>query len=161
MVMQRWFPHRVMATWRPLRELQEMEQRFEDLFGRTGEWMPAVDVVEKDDKFEIKAELPGLKEDEIDVSMTDNTITIRGEKKTDCEVKEEDYFQSECFYGSFYRTIPLPSNIDKEKIEADYKSGILEISVPKTAETKPKKITVGPGKAQKEEKKKRPRKKTK
>lgn len=153
MVLQRWSPRRTMTAWRPFQELEEMEQRFEDLFGRSfmpvwrrspssDEWMPSIDMYEKDDKLIVKAELPGMKMEDIDVSVTDSNLTIKGEKKSSEEIKEDDYYRSECTYGSFYRSIPLPSNVDADKVEADYMDGILEVSIPKIPEAQPKKIKV-------------------
>ncbi len=105
-------------------------------------WIPAIDVFEKDDKFVVKAELPGMKEEDIDVSVVGDTLTIKGEKEMETETKEEDYYQWERAYGSFYRAIPLPSTVDASKIEASYEDGVLEVTLPKAAEVKPKKITV-------------------
>jgi HSP20 family protein len=104
--------------------------------------MPAVDVFEKADKFVVKAELPGIREDDIHVSVVGDTLSIRGEKKTETEVKEEDYYRSERSYGSFYRSIPLPSKVDANKIEATFEDGVLEVALPKSAKAKPKKIAV-------------------
>jgi HSP20 family protein len=104
--------------------------------------MPAVDVFEKNDKFIVKAEVPGMKEEDIDVSVVGDTLTIKGERKTETEVKEEDYYRCERSYGSFYRSIPLPSAVDASKIEASYEDGLLEVTLPKKAEVKPKKIAV-------------------
>jgi HSP20 family protein len=126
------------------------DRRFEDFFNRPmwrwpveeRGWMPAVDVFEKDDKFVVKAELPGMKEEDIDVSVVGDTLTVKGEKKTESEVKEENYYRCERSYGSFYRSIPLPSTVDASKIKADFEDGVLEVTLPKTAEVKPKKIAV-------------------
>jgi HSP20 family protein len=104
--------------------------------------MPAVDVFEKEDKFVIKAELPGMKEEDIDVSMVGDTLFIRGEKKAEAEVKDEDYYRCERTYGSFYRSIPLPSTMDADKIEASFEDGVLEVVIPKSAKMKPKKVAV-------------------
>jgi HSP20 family protein len=104
--------------------------------------MPAVDVFEKEDKFVVKAELPGMKEEDIHVSVVGDTLSIKGEKKTETEVKEEDYYRSERSYGSFYRSIPLPSNVDADKIKASFEDGVLEVALPKSAKVKPKKIAV-------------------
>jgi HSP20 family protein len=104
--------------------------------------MPAVDVFEKEDKFVVKAELPGIKEDDIDVSVIGDTLSIKGEKKTETEIKDEDYYRCERSYGSFYRSIPIPSNVDANKIEASFEDGILEVALPKSAKVKPKKIAV-------------------
>ena len=104
--------------------------------------MPAVDVFEKEDRFVVKAELPGMKEEDIDVSVVGDTLSIRGKKKTETEAKEEYYYRCERSYGSFYRSIPLPSNVDANKIEASFEDGVLEVALPKSAKIKPKRIAV-------------------
>jgi len=155
MVMERWRPGRGLIPWRPFRELGEMERRFEDIFGRPflpsvrrrlpieeRGWAPPIEVFEKEDKFVVKAELPGMKEEDIGVSVVGDTLTVKGERKTETEVKEEDYYCCERSYGSFFRSIALPSTVDAEKIEASYENGVLEVSLPKAAEVKPKKISV-------------------
>jgi len=149
MVPERWRPRRSIIAWRPWQDLEEVEWHLEDLFKRqllkSGDeraWMPAIDVFEKDDKFVVKAELPGMKEEDINVSVVGDTLSIRGEKKGETEVKEEDYYRSERTYGSFYRWIPLPSTVDADKIEACFEDGVLEITLPKSAKVKPKKVTV-------------------
>ncbi|MFO7773281.1 MAG: Hsp20/alpha crystallin family protein [Dehalococcoidia bacterium] len=155
MVMERWRPRRGMIPWGPFRELEEMERRFDDIFGRqlppavwrripTMEmvWAPGIDVFEKEDKFVVKAELPGIKEEDIDISVVGDTLTIRGERKAESEVKEDDYYCCELSYESFSRSISVPSNVDAQKIETNYEDGVLEVSLPKTPEVKPKKITV-------------------
>lgn len=108
--------------------------------------MPAIDVFEKEDKFVVKAELPGIKEEDIHVSVVGDTLSIKGEKKTETEVKEEDYYRCERNYGSFYRSIPLPSNVDADKIEAAFEDGVLEVALPKSAKVKPKKLLCQPRK---------------
>jgi HSP20 family protein len=150
MAMERWRPGRGITPWRPFRELEEWERRFDDLLGRPlwrlpveeRGWMPAVDVFEKDDKFIVKAELPGMKEEDIDVSVVGDRLSIKGEKKTETEVKEQDYYRSERSYGSFYRSIPLPSSVEADKIEASFENGVLEVALPKSAKVKPKKIAL-------------------
>jgi HSP20 family protein len=155
MTMERWQPSRGVAPWRPFRELEEMERRFEDIFGRPFApavwrrfpvremaWAPAVEVFEKEDKFVVKADLPGVKEKDIDVSIEGDMLTIKGEKQSESEVKEESYYCCERSYGSFYRSISLPSKVDAGKIEADYEDGVLEVTLPKKAEAKAKKVTV-------------------
>lgn len=164
MAMERWRPGRGLIPWRPFRELEEMERYFEDLFGRplwpavwrrlpseTG-WAPAIEVFEKEDKFVVRAELPGMKEEDIDVSVVGNTLTIKGERKAESEVKEEDYYCCERSYGSFYRAITLPTNVDTEKIEASYGDGILEVNLPKAPEAKEKKVTITAKKKEKSNK---------
>jgi HSP20 family protein len=150
MAIERWRPRWGISPWRPFRELEEWERRFDDLLGRPlwrlpveeKGWMPAIDVFEKEDRFIVKAELPGMKDDDIDVSVIGDTLSIKGEKKTETEVKEEDYYRCERSYGSFYRSILIPSNVDADKIEASFDDGVLEIALPKSAKVKPKKIAV-------------------
>lgn len=105
-------------------------------------WAPAIEVFDKEDKYVVKAELPGMKEEDIDVSVVGDTLTIKGERKAETEVKEEDYYCCERSYGSFFRSIALPPNVDTKKIEASFEDGVLEVSLPKAPEVKPKKIAV-------------------
>jgi len=155
MVMERRRPGRGLIPWRPFRELEELERRLEDVFGRPflpavwrrlpmeeRGWAPTIEVFEKEDKFVVKAELPGMKEEDIDVSVVGDTLTIKGERKAETEVKEEDYYCCERSYGGFSRSIALPSTVDANKIKASYEDGVLEVSLPKAAEVKPKKIAV-------------------
>jgi HSP20 family protein len=137
----------------------EMERMFEDVF--SPRWSPFrsrslfpwrspalvmpsvdVDVYEEKDEIVAKAELPGIAKDEIDVNVTDHTLTIRGEKKKDEEVRDENYRYAERSYGTFIRTIELPTDVQTEKAKASFKDGILEIRLPKTEEAKRKEITV-------------------
>lgn len=155
MTLERWRPSWGLTPWRPLRELEEMERRFEDIFGRSvmpALWRrmqteekaltPAIEVFEKEDMYVVKAELPGTKQEDIDVSVVGDTLTIRGEKKAETEIKEENYICRESSYGSFHRSISLPSNINPQKIEANFEDGVLEINLPKAAEVKAKKVSV-------------------
>ena len=104
--------------------------------------MPPLEMFEKEDKFSVRAELPGMKREEIDVSVVGDTLTIKGERKAETEVKEEDYYCCERSYGSFFRSINLPSAVDTKKIEASYENGVLEITLPKAPEIKPKKVEI-------------------
>jgi HSP20 family protein len=149
MVLERWRPRRGLTIWRPFRDLDEWQQQIEDFFGQSmlrpnGEryWMPHMDVYEKGDNLVVKAELPGMKEEDIDVSVVGDRLTIKGEKKAESEVKDEDYYLSERTYGSFSRSVSLPSSVDSSKIEANYENGVLQVILPKTTEVKPKKIAV-------------------
>ncbi len=143
MVLERWKPRWGITPWRPLREIEDFFERpMWRLPVEERGWMPAVDIFEKDDKFVVKAELPGMKEEDIDVSVVGDTLMIKGEKKTETEVKEENYYRCERAYGSFYRSVPLPSTVDADKIEASFEDGVLEVTLPKSAEIKPKKIAV-------------------
>ena len=169
MTLERWRPSWGLLPWRPLREMEEMERRFEDIFGRSlmpslwrrlgvegRPWAPALEVLEKEDKYVVKAELPGAKQEDIEVSVVGDTLTIKGEKKAETEVNEEDYHLRECSYGSFYRSIGLPANVNPQKIEASFDDGVLEVTLPKAGEVKAKKVSVS---AKKKEKAKAPTKK--
>jgi len=150
-----WKPRRRLQHWRPFSSLDEWEQRLENMFGpshipfwgmegpwQEASWSPSVEVFDKDDKLVVNAELPGLNEEDIDVSVENSTLTIKGERKAENEVKEADYYRCERFYGSFYRAIPLPSKVVADGIEANYENGVLSITLPKSGEDKPKKIEV-------------------
>jgi HSP20 family protein len=144
----------VMERWRPFKELEEIERRMEDLVRwpfipsvrrlPTVErgWTPPIEMFEKEDKFIVRAELPGMKKEEIDVSIVGDTLTIKGERKAETEVKEENYYCCERCYGSFLRSITLPTAIDIKKVEANYQNGVLELVLPKALEVKPQKIEV-------------------
>jgi HSP20 family protein len=103
---------------------------------------PAIDIVEKENAFEIAAELPGLDVKNIELSLSDDVLTIKGEKKEEKEEKTKDHYVSERRYGSFRRSVQLPSSVDAGKIEANYKSGVLTITLPKTAEAKKKETVI-------------------
>jgi HSP20 family protein len=103
---------------------------------------PAVDIVEKDNAFEITAKLPGLDAKNIELSISDNLLTIKGEKKEEKEEKTKDRYVSERRYGSFRRSVQLPASVDAGKIEANYKSGILTVTLPKSAEAQKKQTVI-------------------
>jgi len=105
-------------------------------------WSPAVDLIDKKDKLIAKVELPGVEKKDIKLSLNDSNLTIQGEIKKEEETKKEDYYYRERAYGNYSRTISLPTEVDKEKIKAKFKNGILEITIPKKPEVKPKEITI-------------------
>jgi HSP20 family protein len=148
-------PERGMTVWQPFRDLEDVERRLENVFGRPflpsmwrrfpfGDfgWAPAIEIMEKEDKFTVKAELPGVKEEDINISVAGDMLTIEGEKKTESEVKKKGYQYSEASYGSFSRSIAIPSAVNINKIEASFEKGVLEITLPKAPEVKAKKITL-------------------
>lgn len=156
MAITRWEPFRGLRRWDPFREISSLQREMDRLFGHyfgrmrgveeeglaAAAWSPAVDIYETDEKLVLKAELPGLKKEDIDIQVRDNTLTLKGEKKFEKEVKEENYHRVERAYGSFQRFFTLPSTIKQEGIEATFKDGILEISLPKAEEAKPKKVKI-------------------
>ena len=140
---------------RPLTDLETTERRFEDVLGRVfhpevwrrypvqeRHWAPPVEMFEKEDKFVIKVELPGMKAEDVDVSVVGDRLVVKGERKSETEVKEEDYYTCERLYGRCSRTIAPPTTADTEKIEASFENGVLEVTFPKTADVKAKKIPV-------------------
>lgn len=141
-----------LIRWNPAREMLDLRREFDRLFasaldlpqfGSTATtWGLALDVVEQDDDYIVKASIPGIDPDDIEVTLTDNTLTIRGEFKEDEEVKEEQYRLRERRYGSFARSVTLPTAVDRDSIEATYENGVLTLSVPKAEEVKPKHIAI-------------------
>jgi HSP20 family protein len=105
-------------------------------------WSPAVDIREREDAYLVELELPGLTKDDVKITMENNILTIQGEKKHEKEEKRGDYHRTERVYGSFQRSFTLPSSVKNDKIEAQYKNGILTVSLPKVEEAKPKAIEV-------------------
>ncbi|MFN3531077.1 MAG: Hsp20/alpha crystallin family protein [Candidatus Brocadia sp.] len=108
----------------------------------TGAWMPPIDLSETADKVTVKAEIPGIDPKEVDISIQGNTLRIKGEKKEEKEEKGENYYRMERCYGSFSRSIDLPTSVDPNKVTAEYKNGVLEITMQKKEEVKPKQIPV-------------------
>ncbi|MBF0532200.1 MAG: Hsp20/alpha crystallin family protein [Candidatus Omnitrophica bacterium] len=106
------------------------------------QWAPAMDVYDSKDDIVVKADLPGLTKDEIEINIQENMLTIKGEKKKATDVREDDYVRTERYYGTFHRTIMLPSEIKAEAAKANFKNGVLELTLPKKEEAKPKQITV-------------------
>ncbi len=108
----------------------------------TAEWAPAVDIKEENDRFVLNADIPGVKPEDIDVSMEDGVLTIKGEKQTETKTEKEGYKRIERTSGSFYRRFSLPDTADSEAITAKSKHGVLEIVIPKRVAVQPKKISV-------------------
>ncbi|MDD5271703.1 MAG: Hsp20/alpha crystallin family protein [Methylovulum sp.] len=108
----------------------------------TAEWAPAVDIKEENDKFVLHADIPGVKPEDMDISMDDGVLTIRGEKKTEATTSQEGYKRVERSYGSFYRRFSLPDSANAEAISAKSKHGVLEVTIPKREAVQPKKINV-------------------
>jgi len=105
-------------------------------------WTPALDVHEDRDNFVVQAELPGMKREEIDVSLHDGALSLSGERKTEKKYEEAEVYRTERFFGKFQRTVTLPAPVAADKVKAQYKDGVLTITLPKTEEAKPKQIDV-------------------
>ncbi len=142
-----------LVTWKPFGELssfrKEMDNLFKKFFGdmpligstREG-WAPSVDVMENDDRIVVKAELPGLEAGDIDVSITGDVLTIKGEKKTEEKKEEEKYHYSERYYGLFERSFRLPVAVKTDRIEAAFEKGLLTVTLPKQEEAKAKAVKI-------------------
>jgi HSP20 family protein len=105
-------------------------------------WSPAVDITENDNEIVVKAEIPGMKQDEIDIELTGDTLTLKGERKFENEERKENYVRVERSYGRFQRSFSLSVPVKHEEVRATYRDGILEIHLPKSDATKPRKVTV-------------------
>ncbi len=146
MALVRWDPFRDLVTLK-----ERMDRLFEDTFARSrsieeslapGSWSPPVDIYETDENIVLKAELPGIERKDITLEVKENILTLKGDRKFEKEVKQENYHRVERSYGSFQRSFSLPSNIKRDRVEAEFKDGILEVTLPKAEVAKPKQIKV-------------------
>jgi len=143
-----------LVPWRPFeREVSPFRRDIEDLwnrfFGETPlarrvaeEWWPTVDMAETKDSFIVKAELPGLDAKDVEVSISGDVLTIKGEKKKEEQEKDEHHYRAERYYGSFQRSFQLPTTIKADKIEAAFDKGVLKVTLPKVEEAKKKRIEI-------------------
>jgi HSP20 family protein len=144
------------VRWDPFRDVTTLQERMNRLFdqalsrtrmddeeGLTASmWSPAVDIFETHDSIVMKAELPGVSRENIDIQVEDNTLTLKGERRFEREVKEENYLRIERSYGAFQRAFNLPTGVQQDKIRAVFKDGVLEVTMPKAEETKPKQVKI-------------------
>jgi len=144
-----------LTRWEPTREITTLRDRMDRLFnealGRgwggeeglaTGVWVPSVDVYETPESIVLKADLPEVKKDEVDISIENNTLTIKGEHKVEKEVTEKNFYRMERSYGSFSRSFTLPPTVAGDKAEASFENGVLTLTLPKREESKPRQIKV-------------------
>lgn len=148
------------TRWDPFRDVLALQNRmnsmFQDYTRGTGEgdvvataaFVPPVDVYEDEHKIVLKLEVPGMKQENIDVQIENNTLTVKGERKFEQEEKEENFHRIERRYGSFFRSFALPNTVDPGKVDANYEAGVLRISLAKREESKPKQIKVQVGAGQ-------------
>src|SRR5919108_5121154 len=138
------------VKWEPFRDLLSLQERMNRLFDESfrgatrsggaddwalgGSWAPAVDIYEHDGNIVMKAELPGVDPKDVDVRLENNTLTLRGERKLDKEVKQDNYHRVERSYGTFSRSFTLPSVVDQGNIKAEYRDGVLKLTLPKREE---------------------------
>ena len=154
MAMDRWRPFGgLVERWEPFRasDIQgEMNRLFDSFFGqsptatpsRERMWTPAVDVRENKDNLVLAFEIPGIREKDVTVSITGDLLTVRGERSFNREVKDESYHRVERLYGKFERTMQLPTSVQSDKVRAAYRDGVLEVTLPKAEEVKPKEIKI-------------------
>ncbi len=159
MALIRWKPTVDVSPWSPVADLStdifsirdEMNRMFDRFFNRgtleddgiaMHAIVPDVDIVEKDDAYILKAELPGVSKDDVKITLRENLLTIKGEKKKEKEEKNRNSYRSERMYGTFERTFTLPSMVRDERIQANFKDGVLTVEIPKSEEVKPKEIPV-------------------
>ena len=159
----------MLVQWQPVRSLgrqhrrqypvfrgfgdvhREMNRFFDEFWGTRQPadeqrvWLPAIDVSENDAEYQVKAELPGMAQDDIEVHLENNVLTLKGEKKHEAKEEKENYLRVERSYGSFSRSFELPSGVKQEEIEANFKDGILEVTLPKSEEHKAKRIAIAAG----------------
>jgi len=140
------------TRWDPFREVVTMQNRLNSLFREmnndgdspltTAAFVPAVDIYEDDKKVMFKLEVPGIEEKDLDVSVENNTLTVKGERKFEAEEKEENFHRIERRYGSFFRAFTLPSTVDTEHVQAKYNAGVLKLELLKKPEAQPKQIKI-------------------
>jgi HSP20 family protein len=142
------------VRWEPARELSTLQSEMNRLFngffdGTSNEsprrWTPAMDVMEADDHLVLRADLPGLSEDDVQIEVRDNVLTVSGERKAEREEKGEGYYRVERAFGSFSRSLTLPDGIDPDQIGASFDKGVLQVRIPKPEQRKPRRISIGRG----------------
>jgi len=141
-----------LVRWTPFRDLmniqEEMNRLFEDFFhrpaqaGNGGTWAPVMDISESDSTITVKMDLPGVTKDDVNIQIVGDTLQVKGEKRQEKDVREENYHRIERTYGSFFRSVELPTRVVAEKITAKFKDGVLTIELPKAEEVKPHAIEI-------------------
>ena len=148
------------VRWEPLRELSSLQNEMNRLFntafdtpatpgngGAMRRWVPAMDLVETADDFVLRADLPGLTQDDVKLELEDSTLTVSGERKSERTDKHEGYYRVERAFGSFSRSLTLPKGVDADAVKANFDNGVLEIHIPKPEERKPRRIAIAVGDA--------------
>jgi HSP20 family protein len=146
-----------LVRWEPVREITSIQSEMNRLFNTffdtptagngsaARRWIPAMDLVETDDHFVLKADLPGLKEEDVNIEVEENVLTVSGERKAEHEDKREGYVRVERSYGSFRRSLTLPKGVDAEAVTANFENGVLEVRIPKPEERKPRRVAIQVG----------------
>jgi HSP20 family protein len=138
-----------LTRWRPFAEFEDLRGRIDRMFaemdnGETRKWNLAFDVVERDDKYVLRADIPGLKPDEVKIEVEDDVLTVSAEHEESEEEKKDNYLRRERRYGSFSRSVALPKGVNADQIEATYHDGIVEVGVPKPQVEERKAVTITP-----------------
>ena len=144
-----------LIKWDPFMELEDVSSRLNRIFGRNpvrsesntemmavADWMPSVDISETDTAYLIKGEIPGVKKEDVKVTIQDGMLTIQGERKQEKEDKGKKFHRIECSYGSFVRSFRVPDDADESAVKAEFKDGMLNVTLPKSAKAKPKSVNV-------------------
>jgi HSP20 family protein len=145
-----------LIRWEPARELQSVQNELNRLFGTllepaaggnggSASWIPAMDLVERGDRYVLRADLPGVAESDVKVELEDNVLTVSGERRSEHEERREGYRRVERASGRFSRTLTLPEGVDPEAIDASFERGVLEVRIPKPAERKPHRVAIKVG----------------
>jgi HSP20 family protein len=146
-----------LIRWEPAREINSLQSEMNRLFntffdtptgangGTLRRWVPAMDLVETDDHFVLRADLPGLSEEDVSIELEDNVLTVSGERKTENEERNEGFYRVERAYGAFSRSLTLPEGVDPDAVEAAFDKGVLEVRIPKPEERKPRKVQIKAG----------------
>ena len=146
-----------LVRWEPVREITSFQSEMNRLFNTffdtptTGNgsgvrrWIPAMDLVEAEDHFVLKADLPGVAEDDVNIEVEENVLTVSGERKAEHEDKRDGYVRVERSYGSFRRSLTLPKGVDADAVSASFDNGVLEIRIPKPEERKPRRVAIQVG----------------
>lgn len=155
MAIERWRPFGTLMDREPFRDIQtELNRLFDNFLGRPAAtaagagsrvWMPVVDMYETNDDLVLNFELPGVREKDISLSITGDVLTVKGERPFNQQLNDDNYFQTERAYGKFERSIRLPLPVRAERVRATYRDGVLEVSLPKTEEVRPKEIKIDVG----------------
>lgn len=144
-----------LVRWDPVRELDSLQGDMNRLFDRFFEakpgnggsrrWIPAMDLVENENDLVLRADLPGMTEDDVEIEVKDNVLTVAGERKSESEQKGEGFHRVERSFGRFSRSLTLPRGVDADKVKAEFANGVLEVRIPKPEEAKPTRVAIGKG----------------
>jgi HSP20 family protein len=149
-----------LVRWEPVRELTSLQDEMNRLFntffdtprpggngGTMRRWVPAMDLVETDDHFVLRADLPGLSEEDVNIEVEDNVLTVSGERKSEAQEQREGFYRVERSFGSFRRALTLPEGVDPEAVTAKFDKGVLEVRIPKPEQRKSRRVSIQVGEA--------------